>query len=108
MVLDVTSRESTFCPVGCGQSDTLQHILTCNVLGSLYCSRDISICDTKYEDIFSDNIKKLKSITEMYRRLIQIQNDIVSQPVVSQTGPGHSSIISTALQSNNSLLLVGS
>ena len=54
----------TSCPVGCGQSDTLQHIITCVVLKSFYRSTDISICDTKYEDIFSDNIKKQKSITK--------------------------------------------
>ena len=98
----------TSCPVGCGQSDTLQHILTCVVLGSMYRSTDISISDTKYEDIFSDNILKQKPITEMFRRLIQIRNNLISQPVVLQTGPVHSSITSTALQSNNSLLLVGS
>ena len=71
----------TSCPVGCGQSDTLQHIITCVVLKSFYRSTDISICDTKYEDIFSDNIKKQKSITEMFRKLIQLQNEIISQPV---------------------------
>ena len=97
----------TSCPVGCGQSDTLQHILTCVVLKSFYRSTDISICDTKYEDIFSDNIKQQKSITEMFRQLIHIRNEIISQPVAVHTGPVHSSSTSTALQSTNSLLLVG-
>ena len=98
----------TSCPVGCGQSDTLQHILTCVVLGSVYHSTDINICDTKYEDIYSDNIKKQKSITEMFRKLLEVRNEIISQPVAVQTGPVHSSSTGTALQNNNSLLLVGS
>ena len=80
----------TSCPMGCGQSDTIHHILTCTVLSSYHQSKSISLNDTKFEDIFSENIQKQKSITEIYKQLIQIRNEVISRPVAVLTGPMHS------------------
>ena len=96
----------TTCPLGCGQSDTLQHILSCTVLKRYHTSTCIS-SDTKYEHIFSDDTKKQKSITELFRQLLEIRNEILSQPVAARTGPMHDGSVTTVLQSSNSLLLVG-
>ena len=60
----------------------------------------------KYEDIFSEDVRRQKSITEMFRQLLEIRNVILSQPVAHTTGPVHNSNVSTVLQSN-SILLVG-
>ena len=61
----------------------------------------------KYEDIFSEDTKKQKCITEMFRQLLEIQNEVISQPVVTRTGPMHDGSNTAVLQSNNLLLLVG-
>ena len=59
----------------------------------------------RHEDIYSEDVRKQKAITEIYKQLLHIRNEIISQPVDS-TGPMHSSR-DTALQSNNPLSLVG-
>ena len=87
----------TTCPLGCGQSDTLQNILSCTVLKRYHTSTCIS-SDTKYEHIFSDDTKKQKSITELFRQLLEIRNEILSQPVAARTGPMHDGSSTTVLQ----------
>ena len=62
----------TSCPMGCGVSDTIQHLLTCMVLRRYHTSTNISISDNKYEDIFSEDTRKQKCITEMFRQLLEI------------------------------------
>ena len=59
----------------------------------------------RHEDIYSEDVRKQKSITEIYKQLLQVRNKLISQQVAI-TGPMHSSR-DTALQSNNPLLLVG-
>ena len=61
--------------------------------------------DCRHEDIYSEDVRKQKSITEIYKQLLQIRNEIISQPEAT-SGPMHSSS-DTALQSDNQLLLVG-
>ena len=97
----------TRCPVGCGKDDTIPHLLSCTVLGRHKKSTNISLCNMKYEDIFSEDVHKQKSITEMFRQILEIRNELLSQPVAVTTGPMHNSSNVTVLQSNNSMLLVG-
>ena len=78
------------CPLSCGDIDTLSHILTCTALTSQLKNADISHSKAKYEDIYSSDVQKQKQVTELYRQLLQIRNQISSQPVVI-TGPLHSS-----------------
>ena len=95
----------TACPLMCGQEDTIPHLLSCSVLRSCHKSTDISISDCKHEDIYSEDVTKQRSITEIYKQLLHTRNEILSQPV-DETGPMHSSR-NIALQSNALLLLVG-
>ena len=78
------------CPLACGDTDNLSHILTCTALTSQHKSSEISQSKVKFEDIYSGNVLKQKQVTELYRQLLQIRNQLLSQPVVS-TGPLHSS-----------------
>ena len=96
----------TRCPLGCGQDDSIPHLLSCTVLGRHHKSTNISLCNMKYEDIFSEDVRRQKSITEMFRQLLEIRNVILSQPVAHTTGPMHDSNINIVLQSNSSMLLV--
>ena len=93
----------TSCPMGCGVSDTIQHLLTCMVLRRYHTSTNISISDSKYEDIFSEDTRKQKCITELFRKLLEIRSEVISQPVVTRTGPMHngSNSNTTVLQSDN-------
>ena len=77
------------CPLGCGEEDTLQNVLTCTVLRSLHNSSELSISAVKYEDVFSSDIRKQKAVTETFRQLLKIKNEKMSQPV-AMTGPIHS------------------
>ena len=80
----------TLCPLGCGEEDTLQNVLTCKVLLTKHNSTQLSVSDIKYQDIFSSDILKQKQVTEFYRQLLQIRNEMTSQPV-ARTGPLHNS-----------------
>ena len=80
----------TSCPLGCGDTDTLQNILTCKPIISQHTRSQISRGSICYEDIFSEDLLKQKQVTELYRQLLQIRNKTISQPVAT-TGPVHSS-----------------
>ena len=96
----------TACPMKCGLNDTLPHILGCTELRRHHKSTDVSISDCQYEDVFSENIGRQKSTTEIYRQLLEIRNEKLSQPVAIVTGPVHSTN-NSAVQSDMSLSLVG-
>ena len=53
------------CPLGCGNSDTLEHILTCSVLQNKLNSEYILTDKVKFEDIYSPDVKKQRQITEL-------------------------------------------
>ena len=91
------------CPLGCGDTDNIRHILTCTELASKQKTSQISHCNTKYEDIFSSDVHKQKQVTELYRQLLQLRNETLSQPVVS-TSPLHSS---NTVQSSSSDVTYG-
>ena len=75
------------CPLGCGDPDTLENILSCKILKEQH-KTDRVVCsyDVQYSDIFSDNIRKQKEIIQLFMELLHTRNKILSQPVVS-TGP---------------------
>ena len=66
-------------------------------------SSQMSRSNICYEDIFSEDLQKPKQVTELYRQLLQIRNEIMSQSVPS-TGPMHSS---NTLQSFSLYVLFG-
>ena len=70
------------CPLECGDNDSLENILSCKILLSFY--KNTSVChgQISYSDVFSDNIKKQQEVTELFRNLLEIRNERISQPVV--------------------------
>ena len=78
------------CPLGCGDLDTLQKILTCSVLQKDDTSTDISTSVIKYEDIFCGDIVKQKQVTEKNRKLLDLRNNLLNSLPVATTGPLHS------------------
>ena len=89
------------CPLGCGEIDNLPHLLICSILRKHHKSNSISIVNHKYEDIFSEDIQIQKSVTEIFKQVIQIRNELISQPVAELSGPMQSNNCDVALQSNN-------
>ena len=83
--------QDRLCPVGCGDEDKLENIITCSVLQSYHASDSLTYDKAKFEDIFLSDIKKQKEITEMYRQLLEIRNKILSSQPVVITGPVHCS-----------------
>ena len=77
------------CPLGCGEMDTLQNILTCAVLKQKHVSKDMSTSEMQYEDIFSSNIVKQQQVTELYRQLLDVRNNILNSLPVDAAGPVH-------------------
>ena len=82
--------QDKMCPLGCGALDTLQNILSCNVIQQHHTSQDITEGDIKYEDVFSSDIRKQKQAVELYKQLLEIRNNIINSPPVATTGPVHS------------------
>ena len=89
------------CPLGCREIDTLPHLLTCSVILKHHKSNSLSIVNHKYEDIFSENIQIQKSVTEIYQQVLQIRNELISQPVAEISGPVQCNICNVALKSDN-------
>ena len=75
------------CPVGCGENDTIQNILTCKVLQQHHSSHGLTINKVIYEDIFSEDVHKQKQVTELFENLLEIRNNILSSLPVTLTGP---------------------
>ena len=61
------------CPLGCGHIDNLRNILSCRVIKQHNESKEISNMNFKYEDIFSEDIKKQQIITELFSQLLKKQ-----------------------------------
>ena len=84
--------QDKMCPLGCGEIDNLENILTCSVLRQHHRSREITHTDVKYQDIFSSDISKQQKVTEMFSQLLETRNNIIqSMPVANHTGPVHGS-----------------
>ena len=77
------------CPLQCGETDTIEHILGCTVLRQNHTSDTISHSDIKYEDIFSSEIMKQKQATELFKELLEVRNNLLNSPPVATTGPVH-------------------
>ena len=99
--------KDTSCPLECGESDTLPHLLSCLVLSKHHKSTNLSISNHKYEDVFSEDIKIQRSATAIFEQLLEIRNEKMSRPVADISGPMHSDINDIALQSNNAFITLG-
>ena len=77
------------CPLGCGDYDNLENILTCSVLKQYHKSTEMASTNCKYEDIFSKNISKQQKVTELYSQLLETRSRIMQSMPVANTGPVH-------------------
>ena len=75
------------CPLGCGDLDTIQNILSCKILRQNHTSGDIVSGEVIYEDIFSQDVQKQKQVTVLYEKLLQIRSTLVNSLPVACTGP---------------------
>lgn len=66
------------CPMACEVDDTLQHMLECTVLRQHHLSDNISASDIKFSDIFSQDTRKQKQVTELYGQLIEIRTKLIN------------------------------
>ena len=71
------------CPLSCNSPDTLRHVLECVILQQRHVSQSVSASDIRYEDVFSEDITKQKQATQLYSELLEIRNNLVSQPEIS-------------------------
>ena len=69
--------------------EDVQNILTCAVLKQKHVSKDMSTSEMQYEDIFSSNIVKQQQVTELYRQLLDVRNNILNSLPVDAAGPVH-------------------
>ena len=77
------------CPLGCGDEDNLENIITCSVLRSQHLSDNLAIDSVKLENIFLSDTKKQKETTELYRQLFEVRNKMLNNQPVTTTGPMH-------------------
>ena len=77
-------------PLGCGDTDTLQNVLTCKILLQQHVTQEITQSDVRYKDIFSSDVRKQKQVTELYQQLLQICDNILQSFPVTETDPMHS------------------
>ena len=78
------------CPLGCGDEDNIPNILSCRILREKHKSDEMLVnSELKYSDIFSNNIRKQKEATELFRQLLETRNQIISSVPVANTGPVH-------------------
>ena len=77
------------CPLKCGEDDKLQHILECAVLKTHHNTDELTYYAIKYEDIYANNPRKQKQVTELYWQLLNIREQIMNSQPEAVTGPLH-------------------
>ena len=80
-----------YCPLKCGDIDTLKNVLTCKVLQTHLKSQSVAVNQVKYEDVFSPDISKKEEVTEVFIHLINIRESLLNTNYlpVSITVPVH-------------------
>ena len=69
-----------------------QHILKCKVLLNEYKTDEVASENVKYDDIFSDNVKKQKVATALFLNLFRIRTNILENPN-SQEAPSNTNVL---------------
>ena len=78
------------CPLGCGEADTLPNILSCRILKERRRTDELIVnSNLQYSDIFSENVRKQKEATELFRQLLETRYQLMSSTPVADTGPVH-------------------
>ena len=77
------------CPLACGDVDTLQNVLSCNILQSYVKNNTLASELINYEDIFSNDVRTQRQVTELYSQLLTIREQLLDSSPVTETGPVH-------------------
>ena len=77
------------CPLGCGELDTLENILSCTKLKIHHTSDNVATSECKYSDIFSSDVAKQRQVTELYQQLLELRENLINNQPVAITGPVH-------------------
>ena len=77
------------CPLGCGNTDTLSYILSCNVLQASMDSTCLAHSPVQYSDVYSTDIVKQREVTHAYAQLLKIREELLNSLSVAITGPVH-------------------
>ena len=65
------------CPLCNTHNDTQQHILECEIIRNKVKSSEMLNADIKYEDIYSENIHKMKAIIVVFLNCLNIRDNLV-------------------------------
>ena len=74
------------------QTEDQQHILSCRVLLKEFKTDELTIVNIKYEDIFSEDIRKQKSVTSLFYKLFKIRKILVDM-ISSQEAPSNTDVM---------------
>ena len=69
-----------------------QHILTCKVLLQELKSGEVADGGIRYEDLFSEDVKKQKQVTALFKELLELRNNMVEK-TNSQEAPSNTSVM---------------
>ena len=81
-----TSLKCSLCDI---EDEDQQHLLVCTVIQRYMQSKNITVNNVIYEDLFSSDICKQKEITAIYMELFQIRNML---PNNSQVAPSSAAV----------------
>ena len=75
------------CPLCLKYDDTQQHMLDCKVLGERMDSKKVTNNKVVYTDIFEKNHLKQKEVTETFKELIELRDQIKEEIQLKQLDP---------------------
>ena len=78
------------CPLCLLENEDQKHILTCSVIQNEFENENISNSETKYENIFSNDVRKQKEITSLYTDLLKIRERLIKEN--SQEAPSSTAV----------------
>lgn len=74
------------------QNEDQQHILSCKVIQKEFKTDELSNGIIKYEDIFSEEISKQKTVTSLFNKLFKIRNTLIEK-MNSQEAPSNADVV---------------
>lgn len=61
------------CPLGCSIEDSQSHLFSCKIILQKY----PEVKNANYEDLFSDNIEKIKIIIEILEKILTYRDEVM-------------------------------
>ena len=86
------SEDDLLCPL-CGKHlDDQKSMLICEEIRNRLKTDEIAVNRIKYEDIF-DEAKKQKEITALYKKIIEIRNNLVEETLAQAQDPSTDTLV---------------